>query len=103
MLFSFSFSLLKVKKTTYIKIVKTFLSLVNFLFYVYCFLLGIIKSTPSGLIAYTLFFVSSARLKLAKNQAKAKQHSDAELLLLGNYSVSLSALSSKTCAKKVSV
>ena len=28
---------------------------------------------------YTLYFISNARLKFAKNQAKAKQHLDAEL------------------------
>ena len=49
---------------------------------------------------YTLFyisntFISNARLKLAKNLAKAKQHSEAELLLLENYSLSSSMLSSK--------
>ena len=49
---------------------------------------------------YTLFFISNtfirnARLKLAKNQANAKQHPEAELLLFENYSHSLSMLSSK--------
>ena len=29
-------------------------------------------------------FISNARLKLAKNQAKAKQHLETELLLFGN-------------------
>ena len=45
-------------------------------------------------------------MKFAKNQAKAKQHPEAELLLLRNYSLSSSTLSSKnnkryseTCAK----
>ena len=32
---------------------------------------------------------------MAKNQTKAKQHPEAELLLFGNYSHSLSTLSSK--------
>ena len=40
-------------------------------------------------------FISNARLKLAKNQAKAKQHPEAELLLFENYSLSSSTLSSK--------
>ena len=40
-------------------------------------------------------FVSNARLKLAKNQAKAKQHPEAELLLFENYSLSSSTLSTK--------
>ena len=40
-------------------------------------------------------FISNARLKLTKNQAKAKHHSEAELLLFENYSLSLSTLSSK--------
>ena len=30
---------------------------------------------------YTLFFISNARVQLAKNQAKAKQHVEAEFLL----------------------
>ena len=30
-------------------------------------------------------FISNAGLKIAKNQAKAKQHSEAELLLFENY------------------
>ena len=34
-------------------------------------------------------------MKLAKNQANAKQHSGAELLLIENYSHSLSTLLSK--------
>ena len=39
--------------------------------------------------------MSNARLKLAKTQAKAKQHPDAELFLFENYSLSSSTLSSK--------
>ena len=40
---------------------------------------------------YTLFFInntfiSNARLKVANNQANAKQHPEAELLLFENYS-----------------
>ena len=41
------------------------------------------------------FFISSNKLNLEKKQ-KLKQPSDVELLLLGNYSVSPSMLSSKT-------
>ena len=33
--------------------------------------------------------ISNTRLKLAKNQENSKQHHDAELLLLENYSLSL--------------
>ena len=40
-------------------------------------------------------FISNARLKLAKNQANAKQHPEAEVLLFENYSHSSSTLSSK--------
>ena len=40
-------------------------------------------------------FISNARLKLTKNQANAKEHPEAELLLLENYSNSSSKLSSK--------
>ena len=40
-------------------------------------------------------FISNARLKLAKNQAKAKQHPEAEFSLLIYYSLSSSTLSSK--------
>ena len=40
-------------------------------------------------------FISNARLKLAKNQAHAKQHPVAELSLFENYSYSSSTLSSK--------
>ena len=59
-------------------------------------------------INYT--FVSNTKLKLAKNQAKAKQHSEAELLLFKNYLLSSSMLSSNTnltcskpCQKKPSM
>ena len=41
-------------------------------------------------------FKSNASLKLAKNQAKAKQHLEAKLLLFENYSLSSSTLSSKS-------
>ena len=40
-------------------------------------------------------FISNARLKLAKHQAKAKQHPEAELLIFENYSLLSSTLSSK--------
>ena len=51
-------------------------------------------------MTYALFFISNifisnARLKLAKNQAKAKQHPQAELLLFEYYSLSTPRLSSK--------
>ena len=57
--------------------------------------------TQTILKGYTRFFISNtfisnARLKLAKNQANAKQHPEAELLQFENYSHSLSMLSSKT-------
>ena len=42
-------------------------------------------------------FISNARLKLAKKtQANAKQHPEAELLLVENYSHILSTLASKS-------
>ena len=40
-------------------------------------------------------FISNARLKLVKNLESAKQHTEAELLLCENYSLSSSMLSSK--------
>ena len=58
-------------------------------------------------ISYTLFtsstFISNARLKLEKNQANAKQHPEAELLLFENYSHSsftLSSRNNRTYSKK---
>ena len=50
--------------------------------------------------SYMLFFISSTsinnvKLKLAKNQAKAKQHPEVELLLFENYSILSSKLTSK--------
>ena len=39
--------------------------------------------------------MSNARLKLAKNQAKAEQHFETELLLFENYLLSSSKLPSK--------
>ena len=44
----------------------------------------------------TRFFIRNARLNLAKNQAKAKQHTEAELLLNENYLPSSSTLSSRS-------
>ena len=44
----------------------------------------------------SIFFTSNTRLKLTKNQANAKQHPEAELLLFENYSTSSSMLSSIT-------
>ena len=41
------------------------------------------------------FFISNTKQKLAKNQAKDKQHLEAELLLSENYSLCSSTLSSK--------
>ena len=50
-------------------------------------------------------FIGGARMKLAKNQANAEQHPEAELWLFENYSYSLSTLLSKsdrTYSKKIS-
>ena len=55
----------------------------------------------SGYLNYALFFykqhffISNARVKLAKNQEKAKQYPEAEFLLFESYSVPSSTLSSK--------
>ena len=54
---------------------------------------GISSWTTSFFIINTC--VSNNRLELAKNQAKAKQHPEAELLLSENYYFALSTLSSK--------
>ena len=60
---------------------------------------------PSFYKSYTRFFyitdtfVSNIRLKLAKNQAKAKQHTEAKILLFESFSLSLSMLSSKNDRK----
>ena len=40
-------------------------------------------------------FISNARLKMARNQGKVKQHPDAERFLFENVLLSLSTLSSK--------
>ena len=49
------------------------------------------KNTPSCSFEYMLFLISNTvrsntRLKLVKNQANAKQHHEAELLLFEHYS-----------------
>ena len=54
--------------------------------------------------SYTLLFISNtfisnARLKLTKNQAKSKQHLEAQLLIFENYSLSLCKLLSKNSRK----
>ena len=48
-------------------------------------------------------FISNARLKLAKNQANAKQHLEADFLLFENYlftSFTLSSKNNRTCSEK---
>ena len=52
-------------------------------------------SQPATRFFISNTFISNARLKLAKNQAKAKQHPEAELLLFQNYWLSSSTLSSQ--------
>ena len=51
--------------------------------------------SPTHIFFISNIFISNAKLKLAKNQANAKQYPEAELLLLENYSHSSSMLSSK--------
>ena len=63
------------------------------------------SSTYLNIYAYFISntFISNARLKLAKIQAKAKQHPEAELLVFENYSLFSFRLSSKNngrCSKK---
>ena len=50
----------------------------------------------------SITFINNTGLKLAKNQANAKQHPEAEILLFENYShfSSLSSKSNKTYSKK---
>ena len=48
-----------------------------------------------AVLKYTLFFTRNARLKLAKNYAKGKQHPDTELSLFENNLLSSSTLLSK--------
>ena len=50
----------------------------------------------TGFFLISNSFICNARLKLAKNQANAKQHPEAELLLFENYSHFSSTLSSKS-------
>ena len=54
----------------------------------------LINATAVSLL-FTRFFVSNVRLKLAKNQANAKQRPEDEVLLFENYSQPLSKLSFK--------
>ena len=61
--------------------------------YTHSLLLHIATLTTRFFICNT--FTSNTRLKLVKNQAKAKQHPEAKLLLFENYSLSSSMLSSK--------
>ena len=51
-------------------------------------------------ILYYAFFISNTRMKLAKNQAKSKQHPVAEHLLFETCLLSLSTLSSKNDSNK---
>ena len=46
------------------------------------------KELENDTLFYKQHFISNTRLKLAKNQAKAKQHPEAEVLLFENYSLS---------------
>ena len=50
------------------------------------------RVTCSFLFFISNTFINNARLKLAKNQAKAKQYPQVELLLFENYSLSSSML-----------
>ena len=50
---------------------------------------------PNIRFFYKQHFYNQHQWKLAKNQAKAKQHPEAELLLFENYSLSSSTLSFK--------
>ena len=66
-----------------------------------------IKGALNNVFLYFSFFdisstfISNTRLKLVKNQTKAKQHSEVELLLLENYSLSSSTSSSKNINKVI--
>ena len=61
---------------------------------VWLWLVAVTKHTDFFFVNNT--FISNIRLKLAKNQAKAKQHAKTELLLFENYLLSSSTLSSKS-------
>ena len=58
-----------------------------------------IRKVPCTINIHAFFisntFISKARLKLSKNQAKAKQHPEVEHLLFEKYLLSSSTLSSK--------
>ena len=55
-----------------------------------------IACTSSDIHAFFIStFISNARLKMVKNQAKAKQYPEAELLLFETYSLFSSTLSSQ--------
>ena len=59
-----------------------------------------LRNTEAVMQTYTLFFISNtfisnAWLKLAKNQAKAKQHPEVELLIFENYLLSSPRLPSQ--------
>ena len=49
--------------------------------------LVLIKQQTNTIFFISNTFISKARLKLAKNQAKAKQHPETELLLFENFFV----------------
>ena len=52
---------------------------------------------------WATLFISNTRLKLAKNQANAKQHLEADFLLFENYlftSFTLSSKNNRTCSEK---
>ena len=62
---------------------------------------GLLSFLANAFFVYALFyisntFISNITLKLVKSQAKAKQHSEAELLQLENYSLSSSRFPLKT-------
>ena len=58
---------------------------------------NIIRTSPPVQVFFIgKAFINNARLKLAKNQADAKQHPEAELLVFENYSHFSSTLSSKS-------
>ena len=56
---------------------------------------GLANVSDGGYYGNTSFFISNANLKLPKNQANAKDHFEAELLLFENYLPSSSTFSSK--------
>ena len=67
------------------------------------FSLVLIEFTSSMISLVTQFFISNARLKLSKNETRAKQYPEAKLLLFENYSLSSSKnnrIYSKKCTKK---